>query len=619
MKWPDRYPVFLIFTGIITLIVLIQYGRIMLGSEGETGSKPLSFPLVERGPIYDRHGKVLAISTRLHSLTAWIPSLTQPEESSGLLSPILGISQDKLLGSFQSAKGFIYIKRKISPAETQAVEDLKTQGKLKGINLELEFGRSYPDRALASTVLGYVGTDNTGLAGIEYSLNDILLPPEIGEEKSLMGNSIFLTLDLNIQLFLRQAAQEALETHKADNVTILVADAQNAEILGYVNYPDFDPNDFNKSSAFDRQNRIAERSIEPGSVFKIFTVASMLEKKAIAPFSEFFCNGHYEKTMQSGEVISIKCNAVHGRVTPEEILRYSCNAGAAYASDLMDPKGFESALRDMGFGEKTGLPFSGEAQGIFPDQSKWSGRTKPTIAFGQEIGVTALQMIQAALIVAHQGDFIKPQLIKQVLSPTGEVLSQSDSKALRKVLSAETAQKVLDMLTRTVEAGTGQKARIEGILIGGKTGTAQVRDPATGKYSADNFIASMMTFMPATEPQFIIYVLIDHPRGFSIQGGQIAAPVTKKVGERLIHYFGMAKTGDQIINHNGRAVLAPVRPVSLGDEMPNLQGLSKRALLPLLSRQDYHIKFQGEGWVVHQSPPPGEPIKPGMAIELEFR
>lgn len=618
MKKPSRFTVFLVFTGLFTLLILFQYARIMVGPGEAALDKALSFPLVERGPIYDRQGKLLAVSTRLHSVSAWIPNLTQPEETAALLAEHLKLDQEKLLTSFRQSKGFLYVKRKVSPEESEILKELKDQGKLKGISLDREFGRSYPERNLASTVLGYVGTDNTGLAGIEYSLNDILLPPDLGEGNRTTGNSLFLTIDLNIQYFLREAAKEALETQKAESVTILVADARNAEILGYVDYPDFDPNEFTKFTPFSRQNRIAERSYEPGSVFKIFSVAQLLEKKAVAPFSTFQCNGFYEKTMASGEQVKIKCNGVHGRVTPEDIIRYSCNAGAAYASDLMDSGAFEASLRDLGFGTKTGMPFTGEAEGIFPPRAQWSGRTKPTIAFGQEIGVTALQMIQAGLAVAHQGDFLPPRLISQVVSPEGEVLSPPPEAPNRKVMSPETAALVLDMLTRTVEAGTGQKARIEGIPIGGKTGTAQVRDPTTGKYSTDNFIASMMTFMPATSPQFIIYVLIDHPRGSSIQGGQIAAPVTKKIGERLIHYYGLAKTGDQVVSHDGKAVLPAVRPLVLGEEMPDLQGIPKRALLNLLVQEKHPVEVLGEGWVIRQSPAPGTQLTPGMPIRLEL-
>lgn len=611
---------FLLFITAAVLFIMGKLVSLMILTPLNESPNPIKMPVVERGPILDRNGKILAISTRLNSVAAWIPDLEDPEAAAQQLAGILRKSEGEIIERLKEASGFIYIKRQITPTESRQIEELKNSGNLKGINLIPEFGRNYPEQNLASHVIGYVGVDNVGLEGIEYTFNHELSPPIVDNRKSeIYGNQVFLTIDINIQYMLQKTALAALKDNQAEAVFILVMEAKTGEILGYCSVPNFDPNEFSRFGRSSRQNLPISKAYEPGSVFKIISIASFLQLQGITTEDTFLCNGYYEQTLPDGSTYRIRDLRSHGRVNPQLIIKYSCNAGAAYASERVDTRSFYRMLTLFGFGKKTELPLPGESSGILAKPDKWSMRSKPTIAFGQEISVSAIQMLSSATVFANSGLLLKPIIVSKIVSPQGKIIKKFNREPLREVVSPAIAREILEMMETAVqERGTARRGRIPGIRISAKTGTAQVADPKTGKYSEIDFIASYLGIFPTDDPQLIIYTVIHLPRGDNYYGSRIAAPVFKQTAENLISYLGITRDSDVTIEHSGTIHLKIPENIKIGSTMPDLTGTPKRLLLPLLNQSDIIVRILGQGYVARQSPAPGTDLKKGMTIVLEL-
>jgi cell division protein FtsI (penicillin-binding protein 3) len=617
-----RLVIFLGFLGLVVLLLVARLAQLMLLGPSPPRPDGIALPAVERGPILDRNGRLLAVSTRLYSVTAWLPEVSDREGTAALLAEALSLDPQETARRFREASGFLYVKRKITPTQSEQVRALRAEGRLPGIDLAPEFGRNYPNQSLASHVLGYVGLDNVGLDGVEYSFNEELSPTAVSRASSreeVFGNQVFLTIDADIQLMAERRAREGLEASQADSVLVLVMEAGSGELLAYAAVPDFDPNEFNRSEGSALRNLPLAQAYEPGSVFKIFSIASFLQLGGIGPQDTFLCTGLYEKRLADGDTIRIRDLAAHGRVDAGLILKYSCNVGAAYASEKVKREDFYRLLQAFGFGRPTGLPLPGESAGILAPPARWSLRTQATLAFGQEISVSAVQMMQAATALANGGMLLAPRIVAKILSPSGELVKEFGRQPLREVVSPQVARQVLEMMySATEESGTARRGRVEGVRISAKTGTAQVRDPATGTYSDSNFVASYLGIFPTEEPRVIVYVVLHNPKGRAIFGSQIAAPVFRGVAEDLIGQLGIHRSGDQVLEQPGslRVTLPP--PVVLGQAMPDLRGTPKRLLLPLLSIPGLEVDILGEGFVVEQEPPPGAPLGSGARIRLRL-
>ena len=268
---PLRFRLVLGFFGILSVLIIVKYAIIMLFSSEVSISSQIAMPAVERGPILDRNGKILAIQTRLNSVSAWIPNVSNPEETARLLGTILGLEESKLLEKVKSSSGFVFIKRKISPTENSKIQALITEGKLDGISLQPEFARNYPNKSLGSHLIGYVGTDNIGLDGLEYTFNQELSPPVVGEDVEMIyGNQIFLTIDLSIQYALEKIGEDVLKKNKADSIMILAMEAKTGDVLGYAALPNYDPNLVSTLNSKTMKNKPISLMYEPGSAFKVF-------------------------------------------------------------------------------------------------------------------------------------------------------------------------------------------------------------------------------------------------------------------------------------------------------------------------------------------------------------
>ena len=324
---------------------------------------------------------------------------------------------------------------------------------------------------------------------------------------------------------------------------IVVMKADTGELLSYVSIPDFNPNMFQNFSDEDKYNRPSALAFEPGSVFKVFSLSAMLELGGVNVHDSFFCDGEYKN---DGFAEPIRDIIPHGRVTVREIIKYSCNVGAALASETVAARDLHDLLTKFGFGKDTLLPIPGESSGLLADPTDWSARTKPTIAFGQEISVTALQIVTAATAFANDGVVLVPRIVKKVLSPNGQVINENVRQEASSVISQRTAQDMLHMMESSTDiGGTAFRAKIEGVRIAAKTGTAQVFDPQTSSYSTKKYIASALAIFPVSDPKLIVYVVIEHPRGDEYYGGRIAAPTLREIADEAIVHLEIQRDSQQ--------------------------------------------------------------------------
>jgi len=614
-----RYWIAIALLAAFSAVIIVRYAK--LAAEGPSPSSR-RIPEVVRGSILDRQGRPLAVDTNLYNIAIWRPELEKDRwvEDARQIERALGLEAGSIQKTIEASRSdFLYAVKRIPASQAQEIQTIKREQGLPGFVVEKVHGRLYPERNLASHVVGFVGNENYGLTGIEAKYEEELSPKASrkSSEGIIYGNQVILTIDADAQFNLERIARKAYQDNDAESVLLMAMRASTGEILSYVSIPDFDPNDFLAYPETSWADRPAMYAFEPGSVFKVFSMAGLMELGGIDEHSVFVCDGAYEREVPSGEDIRIRCLGVHGRVTIKEILEYSCNAGAAYASDTVSTLDFYDILREFGFGSRTGLPLPGESPGSLREPKTWSLRSKPTIAMGQELLVTAAQMTAAAGAIANGGVLLKPRLVSRVLAPDGSVVSEEPIQPVRRVLSPETADKILKAMEAAAgEAGTGHRAAISDVRLAVKTGTAQMIDPATGRYSEDDFIASCLGIFPANDPEIVLYLAIVKPRGKSTYGGRIAAPVIREAAESLITLYGLdrASTPEQV--HSGRIVLPKPGLVRIGDTMPDLRGTPKRLLLPLLSRTDLAVTIEGAGYVVSQEPSPGARITTGTKIRL---
>ena len=603
----------LIFTGLIAA----KYARAMLGTESEV--RPVK-KTRERGAILDRNGKILAAATTLYNLSANKTLIGDINQLVNILSPILEISESELLDKIQDSKSnFLYLKKKLSENEKDILKDAIREYNLKGIRLEAVANRIYPENALASTLIGYLGDDGKGLAGIEYSMQNILSPPEgtAGADKN--GYTVALTIDASIQYMLQQIAERTMKSSKAEAVIFLAADAKTGEILAYINEPSVDLAHFTSSKKEERFDRPAYFIYEPGSVFKIFSIASFLELGTTKDSDVYTCDAQFafkpRRANEKKDQNVIRCLRVHGQVTPRDIIRFSCNDGMAQIADKTDAAAFAEKLRAFGFGKKTGLELPGEAAGIFAPVSSWSARTKHTIAIGQEIGVTSLQIVQAATAFTNKGKTLKLSLLSEILDSAGKPVYRHKPKPLEQVISAQTAKTVLGYMQTAADDGTGFRASIKGVPISVKTGTAQMAQADGRGYSSTDYLSSCIGIFPVDDPQIILYMAVIRPVG-ETYGALVAAPAISEAANAIIDYRGMGRANAPNVTHTGIIQSHRQTPVTVGDTMPDLIGTPKRLLLDLLGRTDITVKLTGDGYVTAQSPAAGTPVVKGMIIEL---
>jgi len=607
MNLKKRYTFVFSVLAIIVFLLLIHYANLMLRNELPPVYRQPAV-ITERGSILDRNGRFLALQIRFADVSIWRPSVTDLELLSNELSSFLDMSPREIRERINSSEtNFLFLKRQIDDSTARSLSALIEEKRIRGVMIQPVIGRLYPEKNLASQVIGFVGDRNEG---VEFAFNNLLS----GADNNGKGSHVFLTIDVYVQHILEQIAIRTMNETRAEAVMFLAMDPRSGDILGSVSLPDFDPNNFRASSDISRMNRPVIWAYEPGSVFKIFSLAALMDSGAISGSTVFTCNGAYVTSRGH----QINCLASHGRITAREIIIHSCNAGAAHASDSVNNRSFYQLLSNYGFGSRTGAGSPGETVGYLVGSEQWSDRSKPTLAIGQEIAVSAYQMLQAASAIANDGVLVPPRIVSQIVSADGRTSADWEGGENRRILEAETARAMRSyMVDAASMIGTGWRAAVEDLSLAVKTGTAQLIDPVTRRYSDTDFIASCIAILPAESPSLILYLAIIKPQG-EIFGGRIAAPAIREAAESLINYIGIPRGRNPQITHPPAVNIPAGRLPSFENVVPDFSGLAKRVLLPLLLRDDVNVDIHGDGWVRRQSPPAGTPVTRGMTIVLEL-
>ncbi len=607
---------------VLTSVTLFRYGRLAFGASGSQASTTARIVSI-RGPIYDREGRLLAVDTDLYDVSIWKPSLSRGKEPefAAALATAVGIPESEILEKLTGdGADFAYMARRVSSDVARSIERVVADTGMNGIRLDRVSGRVYPERALAAHLIGFVGTENRGLSGAEAAFESSLAADPVRAIGGYAyGDAVYLSIDADLQFKLETLARAALVENNAEGIALVAMEARTGSILAYVSLPDFDPNQFLTADRSTWVDRVSIYAYEPGSVFKVYSMSSLMALGGIDDHSEFSCDGSYEKEMPSGEKIIIKCLGSHGVVDVAKILEYSCNSGAAYASDTVSAIDFYARVREFGFGERVGADLASDSPGVIRRPEVWSGRTKPTIAIGQELLVTALQMTTAATVIANGGLLIRARTLDRIVGSDGSTIDDPQPIVVRRVMEKSEADSILgSMENATLSTGTGHRARIDDLRMSVKTGTAQVIDPKTRRYSDSDFIASTIALFPSEAPEYIVYAAIFNPKGISTYGGRIAAPFVKDVANAVADLYGVARASFATAVHDGRVAVSSVDSVQIGETMPDLRGTPKRALTGLLARTDLIVEIVGDGWVREQSPAPGEPVVAGSTVLLRL-
>lgn len=616
-----RQRIFLIMIPCLVFLAVIYVKFIKLSS-GKKSTFIIPQVTVERGLIVDRNEKPLAISTTFYHFSVTPKLIKNPSHFSKLVAPILQMNEEEIEKKISENKSlsFLYLKKKISQEQFEDLSRIISQNDYyNACKFDTIPGRIYPENNLASQLIGYMGDEGRGLSGIEYSQQDVLSPQiKPNQTGAFFGNNVYLTIDAGLQYKLEKIVQNAMEETKADNLRLIAANAKTGEILSYISLPSVNLNEYSSASAKEKIDRPAVLPYEPGSVFKIFSVAAFLNSRGISADDSFLCDGIYSRKTSRGEVVKITCLAHHGWLNARKALELSCNDALAQMSEKINTEDFLVYIHKFGFGERTGVELPSETPGFVrnTDDRFWSARSKATISIGQEIQVSALQLVQAATALANKGQIIKLSLIHKICDKDRNVIYEHKVVPGEKVLSASTADYILSCMETTTERGNATRAFIGDISIGSKTGTAQMAE--NGTYSKTDFLANEIAIFPVNNPQIILYIAIEKPQGGETYAGRIVAPVIKATANEIIDHLGIARENAASLAHSGRTRISSTQPVELKTKVPDFTGRSKRDLLPLLQRDDIRVIIKGEGWVTSQTPEAGTPVTGNMTIELNL-
>lgn len=620
-----------------------------------------------RGELLDRQERQLARSVQTVSLFLDPDGLDAPtlDRNAQQLAKALNLKAADLAKEFHDAraakKRFIWIARRLDADVASKIVELN----LPGLQTQLEPKRYYPNGSLAAHVLGYVGLDGKGLGGVEQFYN-AKISGEAGklfvekdangkayesyEIASKPGQTVVLTIDQSIQYQAEQALQAAVQRSRAKSGTVIVLDPRSGEILALANAPTFDPNKVSEAKPETRSNWALQNIYEPGSTFKVVAFSAALEKKLARVEDHIDC--------QMG-AITVAGRVVHdhhpfGSLTIAEALAKSSNVAAIKLGMRVGDPGMYDYIKRFGFGSKTGIELPGETNGILRKVERWQPSSIGSIAIGQEVGVTPVQMVSAFGALANDGVRIAPHLIREVRDAGGNVVYRAQPEQ-RRVISAETAIALRGMLEGVTLNGTAKKAQLDGYSAAGKTGTAQKIDPKTRTYSSTKFVGSFVGFAPVSNPQVVIIVVIDEPAG-AYHGGDVAAPVFREVAEQVLPALNVmpdietTSAPDMIAQAN----TDPERAAKIQEEqaqsevqrkatmptvdsnggrsgevvyavatkkamlMPDLRGRSVRDVARTCSQLGLQVEARGEGRVLKQSPSAGTEVNTGQLVYVDF-
>ena len=504
-----------------------------------------------RGTIYDARGRELAVSVQVDSAYAVPSEVRDPRATATALArAVPGLDAKKLARELARDREFIWVARKLDPPVAEAVRALK----LDGIHFLPEAKRYYPMRELAAQVLGYVGTDNNGLAGLELlydekvagkpGLRTVLrdasggrvVAPGLSSAEAEPGQDLHLTLDAAIQHVVERELERAVVERGASRGMAVFLDPRTGGVLAMASYPSFDPNEFGRYSPARWRNRTIMDVYEPGSTFKIITGAAALGSGLVRASDEFDC--------EMGSIVvygkRIRDHKPFGRLTFAQVLEKSSNVGVIKAALIVGDQRLYKTIRDFGFGRPSGIDLPGEGSGILHPMESWGMRGKAYIAFGQGISVTPLQLASAVSAVANEGTLMRPHVVAGIGQGDAVLVSHSASRGpamMGHPIAPATARELSRLLEGVVLQGTGKGAAVAGYRVAGKTGTAQI--PVRGGYSHNGYLPSFVGFAPVDRPVIVGVVAIAEPQGWEYHGGQVAAPVFGAIARQVLMYLGV--------------------------------------------------------------------------------
>ncbi len=584
-----------------------------------------------RGSILDARGRVLGESVSAISLYADPQLVTDHRAAAKALATVPGIDLDarEIELKLHDDGGFVWIARQLPMQAAAVVKQLK----IPGVATIEEHRRSYPRGALAANVVGYVGLDGEGLAGIEHSFDNYVkghagrvtilrdaragtyLVGGDGPNRTIDGNDVVLTIDSVVQFIAEQALVKAVDKYHAAAGSALVMDPRDGSILAMASVPTFDPNRFGDFPSVAWRNRNVQDLYEPGSTFKIVTASAGLEEGMVTPSQIIDCgNGSIEI---ANVAIHEHGHNAYGMIPFEDVMVHSSNVGAIKVGLAVGPRRFYDYIRRFGFGERTGVQLPGEAQGLVRRTEKWSMLSNASMSIGQEIGVTPLQIAQATATIANGGMRIAPRIVDRVVNAKGETIYQPQRTPPVRVVSEKTAAVMNEILKAVVVRGTGQPAALPEHVVAGKTGTAQ--KAGRGGYSPDKFVASFTGYVPADRPRLVILVVVDEPKG-SQYGGTIAAPVFKEIAEATLRYLGVPPSIPSRTLDLSAPLLAEFSqpPAQTQSGVPDLRGLDARAAISRAVAKGLQVRVVGSGVVQSQNPEPGQALPSNRVMTLAF-
>ncbi|HEX3559427.1 MAG TPA: penicillin-binding protein [Pyrinomonadaceae bacterium] len=625
-----------------------------------------------RGLILDRQGRELARSVSVDSFFADPREIESADDAAEGLSRVFKIDETSLAARLREAKdakrGFVWLARKVSEEQSRAVRELK----IKGVYSVEEQERRYPNGALAAHVVGFVGLDDKGLAGVEQ-VYDASLTGEPGRliasddakrhafdsagSAAQDGRTVVLTIDQSVQYIVERELVAAVERTQAKSGAAVVVDPRTGEILALANAPSFDPNDAGGVSADARRNAALQNIYEPGSTFKVVAYSGSLEEKLIKPDDKIECPG---TITVFGRTVH---DHAHGTLTATEALAKSSNVAAIKLGLKLGNARLYDYIRRFGFGSRTGVELPGETAGLVRPVSKWQPTSIGSVPIGQEVGVTPVQMAAAYATIANDGVRVAPHLVREVRDAEGHVVEQSQPESHR-VVSAETARELRGMLEMVTLKGTARAAQLEGYTAAGKTGTAQKVDPRTHAYSQTKYVGSFVGFAPVENPAAVIIVVLDEPIG-AHQGGAVAAPVFSEIADQILPYLDVMPDNVPDAKAPAGQLAATVAPAltasaqaaaqaakghedetleavklpevasastqggeineivyaSAGERallMPDLRGRSVRDAARVCAQLGLELEARGEGRAVRQTPAVGSQVEAGQSVRIEF-
>ena len=596
-------------------------GNTLTGKAKDSWSRDIPFE-PKRGEIVDRNG--VALATNLSAPTVYVVprQVENPQETAMKLANILNAKVDEIYKEISVIRSSVRLKdgRKITHEKAKEIKALE----LKGVYIAEDSIRYYPYGAYLSHVLGFTGSDNQGLMGIELSYDQALkgergyvqfYADAKGKRMENMvddykpptnGQNLELTIDSKIQTIMEREMDIAEATYSPDGIIGIAMNPNNGEILAMASRPTFHPSEYQEvSSEVYNRNLPVWSTYEPGSTFKIITLAAALEEKKVNLQAEsFFDSGQVEV---GGAHLHCWKRGGHGAQSFLEVVQNSCNPGFVELGERLGKEKLFEYIKKFGFGEKTGIDLSGEGTGILFNLDRVGPVEQATTAFGQGVSVTPIQQVTAVSAAVNGGTLYKPYIAKKLVDPiTGEVTMEKQPEAKRRVISEEVSKQVREALESVVAKGSGKGAYIESYRVGGKTGTAQkVKD---GQYIQNNHIVSFIGFAPADDPQIVVYIAVDNPKGTVQFGGVVAAPIVGNIMEDALIELDVKPRKDGLEKETvwGDPVMV---------EIPNLVGLHKKDLQAMLVALNTDISGKGDR-IVKQSPEPGVKVKEGSTIRL---